>query len=161
VKRDEVAMKICLHKLATGSILALLTSAASALAEEQEISCDAVPKPVRAAFEKAFPKATIKECAKEVEKGKTAYEISSIEGGTRRDVLFYADGRLIVVEEAIPIDSTPDAVQRAVRKMYPGGDITLAEKITRDGAVLYEFRVKHRGKQVEIVFDPSGNEVKP
>jgi hypothetical protein len=76
-------------------------------------------------------------------------------------VLFDADGGLIVVEEAIPIESAPDPVQRAVRKIYPDGEITLAEKITRDGAVLYEFRVKHRGKQVEIVFDPSGNEVKP
>jgi uncharacterized membrane protein YkoI len=116
---------------------------------------------VRAAFEKAFPKATITDCAKEVEKGKTAYEISSTEGETRRDVLFNADGRLIVIEEAIPIESAPDPVQRAVRKMYPGGEITLAEKITRDGAVHYEFKVKHRGKHVEIVFDANGNEVKP
>jgi hypothetical protein len=154
-------MKLYRHTLATSGILAILATATSALAEEQEISCDAVPKPVRAAFEKAFPKATIKECAKEVEKGKTAYEISSTEGGTRRDVLFYADGRLIVIEEAVPVESTPDPVQQAVRKMYPGGEIALAEKITRDGAVLYEFRVKHRGKHVEIVFDPSGNEVKP
>ena len=154
-------MNLYRHKLATSGILAILASTASGLAEEQEISCSAVPAAVRAAFEKAFPKATIKECAKEVEKGKTAYEISSTEGGTRRDVLFYADGRLIVVEEAIPIESTPDPVQQAVRKMYPGGEIALAEKITRDGAVLYEFRVKHRGKHVEIVFDPSGNEVKP
>ena|SRR5262245_30659879 len=153
-------MKRYRHTLATSGILAILASATSALAEEQEISCDAVPRAVRAAFEKAFPKATIKECAKEVEKGKTAYEISSTEGGTHRDVLFYADGRLIVIEEAIPIESTPDPVQRAVRKMYPGGEITLAEKITRDGAVLYEFRVKLRGKHVEVVFDASGNEVK-
>jgi len=154
-------MKIYCHKLATSGILAILVSATSALAEEQEIPCEAVPRAVRAAFEKAFPKATIKECSKEIEKGKTAYEISSTEGATRRDVLFYADGRLIVVEEAIPIESAPDPVQQAVRKLYPGGEIALAEKITRDGAVLYEFRVKHRGKQVEIVFDPSGNEVKP
>ena len=154
-------MNLYRHKLAISGILAILASTASGLAEEQEISCNAVPAAVRAAFEKVFPKATIKECAKEVEKGKTAYEISSTEGGTRRDVLFYADGRLIVIEEAIPVESTPDPVQQAVRKMYPGGEIALAEKITRDGAVLYEFRVKHRGKHVEIVFDPSGNEVKP
>jgi hypothetical protein len=153
-------MKRYRHTLATSGILAILASATTALAEEQEISCNAVPAAVRAAFEKAFPKATIKECAKEVERGKTAYEISSTEGETRRDVLFYADGRLIVIEEAIPIESTPDPVQRAVRKMYPGGEITLAEKITRDGAVLYEFRVKLRGKHVEVVFDASGNEVK-
>jgi uncharacterized membrane protein YkoI len=154
-------MKPYCHKLATSGMLAILTSATSVLAEEQQISCDTVPRAVRAAFERAFPKASITECSKEVEKGKTAYEISSTEGGTRRDVLFHADGGLIVIEEEVAIESTPDSVQQAVRKTYPGGDIMLAEKITRDGAVMYEFRVKHRGKQVEIVFDPSGNEVKP
>jgi hypothetical protein len=154
-------MRLYRHKLATSCILVTLLSTPSALAAEQEIPCEVVPRVVRAAFEKAFPKATIKECSKEVEKGKTAYEISSTEGATRRDVLFYADGRLAVIEEAIPIESAPDPVQRAVRNLYPGGEITLAEKITRDGAVLYEFRVKHRGKHVETVFDPSGNEVKP
>jgi hypothetical protein len=154
-------MRFYRHKLATSCILVILLSTSSALAAEQEIPCEVVPRAVRAAFEKAFPKATIKECSKEVEKGKTAYEISSTEGETRRDVLFYADGRLVVIEEAIPIESAPDPVQRAVRNLYPGGEITLAEKIIRDGAVLYEFRVKHRGKHVETVFDPSGNEVKP
>ena len=154
-------MQLYRHKLVTRSILAILASATSALAQEVEISCDAVPRAVRAAFERAFPKATIKECAKEVEKGKTAYEISSIEGQTRRDVLFHADGRLIVIEEVIPLESAPDPVQRAVRKMYPGGEIVLAEKLTRDGLVHYEFRVNHKGKHVEIVFDSSGNEVKP
>lgn len=154
-------MKLHRHRLATGGLLAILAGATGASAQEQAISCDAVPAAVRVAFEKAFPKATIKECAKEVEKGQTSYEISSTEGETRRDVLFYADGTLIVIEEAIPIESAPDPVQQAVRKMYPGGEIMLAEKLTRDGAVLYEFQVKHLGKLVEIVFDPSGNEVKP
>jgi hypothetical protein len=154
-------MKIHRHKLATSGILAILAGATSALAQEQEISCDAVPAAVRAAFEKKFPKANIRECAREVEKGQTAYEISSTEGETRRDALFHADGTLIVIEEAIAIESVPDPVQQAVRKRYPGGKITLAEKVTRDGAVLYEFKVRHLGKRVEIVFDPSGNEVKP
>ena len=153
-------MKHYHHKL-TSSLLAIVASATIALAQEQEISCNAVPAAVRAAFEKAFPKATIKECAKEVEKGKTAYEISSLEGRTRRDVLFSGDGTLIVIEEAIAMQSAPDPVQQAVRKMYPSSEIVLAEKITRDGAVLYEFKVRHRGKVVETVFDPSGNEVKP
>ena len=111
-------MKHYHHKL-TGSLLAIVASATIALAQEQEISCNAVPAAVRAAFEKAFPKATIKECAKEVEKGKTAYEISSLEGRTRRDVLFSGDGTLIVIEEAIAMQSAPDPVQQAVRKMYP------------------------------------------
>jgi len=154
-------MKHHRHKLAASALLAILAGATSALAQEQKISCTAVPTAVREAFEKAFPKAIIKECAKEVEKGRTSYEISSTEGETRRDVLFYADGRLIVVEETIAFGSVPEPVQQAVHKRYPGGEITRAEKVMRDATVLYEFRIKHRGKLVEIVFDTGGNEVKP
>jgi hypothetical protein len=154
-------MKIHRQMLAAGALFAILSGATSVLAQEQKISCTAVPPAVLKAFEKAFPKATIKGCAKEVEKGKTSYEISSTEGGTRRDVLFYADGRLVVVEEAIPFGSVPQSVQQAVHKRYPGGEIMLAEKLMRDATVLYEFRIKHRGKFVEIAFDTDGNEVKP
>lgn len=154
-------MKLHRRRLAANALLAVLAGATGALALEQKISCTAVPTTVREAFAKAFPKATIKGCAKEVEKGKTSYEISSTEGETRRDVLFYADGRLIVVEEAISFGSVPEPVQQAVHKRYPGSEIMLAEKLMRDATVLYEFRIKHRGKLVEIVFDTNGNEVKP
>jgi putative PepSY-like beta-lactamase-inhibitor len=154
-------MKLYRRKLTVIALLSIVAGATSALAQEQKISCTAVPAAVREAFAKAFPKATIKECAKEVEKGKTSYEISSTEGETRRDVLFYADGRLIVVEEVVPFSSVPEPVQRAVKGRYPGGEVTLAEKLIRDGAVLYEFRIRDGSKQVEIVLDGGGNEVKP
>jgi len=130
------------------------------VAEEQKISCDQVPSVVRSAFAKTFPKAAINECATELEKGKTAYEISSREGEIGRDVLFYPDGTLIVVEETIALGDAPDPVQQAVRKAVPGGEVELAEKVTRDASVLYEFRLKNQGKQVEVVLDPNGNMVK-
>jgi hypothetical protein len=154
-------MKLHRYKLAASALLAIAACATSALAQEQKMSCTAVPTVVREAFAKAFPKAAIKGCAKEIETGKTSYEISSIEGRTRRDVLFYADGTLIVVEEAVPFSSVPEPVQQAVHKRYPGGEILLAEKVMRDATVLFEFRIRHRGKRVETVFDPGGNEVKP
>ena len=114
---------------------------------------------VHAAFAKSYSKATIKGCAKEVEEGETVYEIGSMEGETGRDVLFHADGMVIVVEETIAVGNVPDPVQQAVHKMYPDGAITLAEKIMRDATVLYEFRVKDHDTLEEIVFDNSGTEV--
>src|SRR5262245_21396908 len=154
-------MKLYRRKLTASALLSIVAGATSALAQEQKISCTAVPAAVRQAFAKAFPKATIKTCAKEVEKGRTSYEISSTEGDTRRDVLFYADGRLIVVEEVIAFGSVPEPVQRAVKERYPGGEVTLTEKLIRDGAVTYEFRIRDGSKHVEIVLDGGGNEVKP
>jgi hypothetical protein len=153
-------MKLPHHRLASSALVVFLAGAASVLAQEQKISCDRVPAAVRAAFEKAYPKAAIKSCAEEVEKGKTAYEIMSTEGETGRDLLFYADGTVIVVEETIAFGKLPDPVQQAVHQRYPDGVITLSEKVMREGTVLYEIRIRHRAKLVEIVFDPSGNEVK-
>jgi Putative beta-lactamase-inhibitor-like, PepSY-like len=154
-------MKLHRHKLAASALLAIVVGATSALADEQKVSCRAVPAPVRTAFEKAFPKASIKHCAREVEKGKTAYEIASVEGETGRDVTFHPDGTVISVEETISFGSVPEPVQRAVKERYPGGELARAEKIIRGDTVLYEFGIKHGNKSVEIVFDPGGNEVKP
>src|SRR5262245_64073301 len=109
-------MKRHRHMPAASALLALVVGATSALTEEQKLSCRAVPAPVRTAFEKAFPKAKIKHCSREVEKDKTAYEIASLEGETRRDVTFSADGTMVSVEEAIAFGSAPEAVQRAVKE---------------------------------------------
>ena len=144
---------------ACGALAAFLVGAASASAQEQEIPCDDVPDAVRAAFEEAYPKATVNACAQEVEAGETVYEIASKEGGTGRDVLFRADGGLVLVEETVALGDVPDPVRQALRKGYPDGEVTLAEKIMRDATVLYEFRVKGRGGLEEIVFDGGGKEV--
>jgi hypothetical protein len=127
--------------------------------EEQAIKCDKLPAAVTAAFKTAYPKAAIRDCSKEVEKGKVAYEISSLEDKTRRDILYHEDGTVIVVEEAIPEGDLPEPVRLAISNKYPGRPITLAERLTRDSTISYEIRVKHRGKLLELVYDPDGKEV--
>jgi Putative beta-lactamase-inhibitor-like, PepSY-like len=142
-----------------GTLLLWGACTASASAQEQTIKCDKVPAAVRTAFQTAYPKATIRDCAKEVEKDKVAYEISSIENKTSRDILYYEDGTLIVVEEVIPSGDLPEPVRLAISRKYPKRAITLAERLTRDAAVTYEIRLKNRGKTVELVYDPGGKEV--
>jgi hypothetical protein len=155
-------MTIPRRSLAIGALVVVLCGPASAPAQEteQKIACKEVPAPVRAAFAKTYPKATIKGCATELEEGKTAYEITSTEGKTGRDVLYYPDGKLIVVEETIAQGGLPEPVRQAVRKSFPGGSISLSEKVTRDASVAYEFHLKHKGKSWQVVFDPDGKEVR-
>jgi Putative beta-lactamase-inhibitor-like, PepSY-like len=158
VRHRVVAMKLLRHSVTLG-ILVSFTGAAGASAQEQEISCEAVPAAVRAAFERAYPKAIIRACAAEPEKSKTAFEITSMEGKTGRDVLFYPDGRLIVIKETIAFSNIPEAVRKAVHKKYPRAPITLSERIMRANATHYEFRVKQNGEPEQVVFDSRGNEV--
>jgi hypothetical protein len=142
------------------SVAGTLLKIENAAAQEQTIDCDDVPIAVRTAFQKAYPKATTQGCAQEVEVDKTAYEILSTEGKTKRDVLYYADGTLIVVEEAIDAADLPSAVQQALGEVLEDHKIELVEKLSRDNVVTYEIKSKHADVAMEIVFDGSGKVLK-
>jgi uncharacterized membrane protein YkoI len=130
-------------------------------AAEQKIGCKLVPAPAADAFKAAYPNAVVKNCSKEHDNGKVAYEFSSEEGKTHRDVSYSEDGKLIVAEETVTLDSVPNAVKTALKAKYPKGAVTRSEKITGEGVVKYEFGVKHGSKKVEAVFDEQGKEMEP
>jgi hypothetical protein len=140
-----------------------LTSAAAlpVAAAEQKIACKSMPAAASDAFKAAYPKAVVKSCSKEDDKGKVAYEFSSDEGKTHRDVSYSEDGKLIAAEETVTVESVPDAVKTALKAKYPKGAVTRSEKITGEGGVKYEFMVKNGGKKAEIVFDEQGKEMEP
>src|SRR5262245_55054433 len=154
-------MKSSRCRLACTALVLLLAGAGSASAQEREISCQDVPAPVRSAFNRAYPKAAIKGCSQEIENGKTAYEIASKEDHTGRDVLFHADGTVIAVEETIAAGDIPKAVKDALHKRYSDKQVKLAEKVMRQATVLYEFRIHHQGRLVEVVLDDTGHEMTP
>ncbi|WP_192384965.1 hypothetical protein [Mesorhizobium silamurunense] len=153
-------MKPARYCLAPGAFVLLLAGATGALAAEQPIACKKVPSVVRDMFHKDFPDAKVKACAQEVENGKLVFEIASVEGTMTRDVLYHRSGKVIVVEESIPMEAVPQPVRAAVDTKFAGGKIKLAEKLMRDGKVSYEFQIRYKGKNVQPVFDPDGKEVK-
>src|ERR1700682_3388815 len=71
----------------------------SAAAQEKKITAKQVPAAVSAAFKTAYPKATIRGYAQEKENGKVFYEIESLDGKTKRDILYNADGTVAEMEE--------------------------------------------------------------
>lgn len=97
----------------------------------------------------------------EVEDEKTFYKIESLESNGGRGFLYDPEGMLIVTEEPSAASDLPEPVQQAARKKFPKGEIMLAEKVTRGSSVTYELQLKHKGKTVEIIFDPNGKEVEP
>ncbi|RUV97353.1 hypothetical protein EOA75_03875 [Mesorhizobium sp. M1A.F.Ca.IN.022.07.1.1] len=153
-------MKPAGYYLAPGAFVLVLAGATGASAAEQPIACKKVPLVVRDMFHKDFPVAKVKACAREVENGELVFEIASVEGAMTRDVLYHQDGKVIVVEESIPMEAVPQSVRAAVDTKFAGGKIKLAEKLMRDGKVSYEFQISYKGKNVQPVFDPDGKEVK-
>lgn len=119
-----------------------------------------VPQVVLDAFKKAYPNAVIKGSGKENEEGKTFYEIESVDGKVKRDLLYLPDGKVSEIEEQVTANDLPDAVKQSVKKEAPKGKIAKAEKVTKDGKENYELVVKQGKKSTEILLDKDGKVIK-
>ena len=143
------------------ALVVLLTGAGAVRAQETKIARKDVPAAVIAAFEKAYPKATIRSYAKEVEKGREVYEIESVEGNMTRDILYSADGKALEIEESVEAGQLPAAVRQALERGHPKATIVKAEKLTRGAFVGYELKVKTTdGEKATVTFDANGKELK-
>jgi len=119
-----------------------------------------LPAAVTSAFEKAYPKAAIKGVSKEMENNTTYYEIESIEGATKRDLLYTADGTIAEIEESIEDKDIPETVAKTLKSDYGKYTIEKSEKIMKGSDTRYEFVVKKGKNRSEIVLDGSGKAVK-
>lgn len=116
--------------------------------QAQKISSAKVPAPVKAAFEKAHAKTSVK-----WEMEKSNYEAGFTLNGKETSEVYTAAGSLLETETAIRTNELPAAVLARLK----GKKIAEAAKITRaDGTVCYEAEVK--GK--DFLFDTEGNAVK-
>jgi hypothetical protein len=159
--KGRLAMKVIYPLLTSGMLALSITGAAVAEDGEQIVPCKDLPAAIMTAFAKAYPKATIKNCTREIEDGNTTYEVASREDNVGRDVLYNAEGNVIVVEETVSMSDVPKPVQRAFNKKFSKAEIILAEKLMRGSSVSYEFEIKVKGKIREIVFDSAGKEMEP
>jgi uncharacterized membrane protein YkoI len=122
--------------------------------EDGEASAQtALPSAVKAAFATAYPKARILGSDAEAKDGVTYYEIESVDGETRRDLLYYGDGRLYEAEETVAFSSLPAPVRAAAMKH---GKLVKAERITRGATTEFEVIVEMDGMQHALVLDPAG-----
>jgi hypothetical protein len=119
-----------------------------------------LPQPIQAAFKKAYPTATIRGTAKELDNGKTVYEVESVDKGRARDLMYNPDGSVISIEEELDQGSLPAPVMAAFKKMYPKATITVAEKVTEGTKVQYDLQIKGADKP-EVSFLPDGKLVPP
>jgi hypothetical protein len=118
-----------------------------------------VPQPVLAAATKAAPNAKVKEWEKNVEDGKTTYEVSMTEGSAKFQLVFEPNGTYVAKEETIPVSSLPAAVKSAVLAKYPKATLSSAEKITHPTATEYEVVLKNAAKK-EILLSSDGKILK-
>ncbi|MEO7192141.1 MAG: hypothetical protein ABI051_13905 [Vicinamibacterales bacterium] len=120
----------------------------------------ALPPAVSAAFKKAYPNATIQNVSKETERGKTVYEVESMDGPQRRDLIYATDGTVVYYEELIGESDVPAVVVAAIKTRYPKATISTRERLFKAGTMNYEFILKGAGVS-EVILTPEGKWVSP
>ena len=138
--------------------LAILSCTSEMKDQEKKVTEDEVPQAVLKTFNTDFPGAIIKEYAEETENGQSYYEISCVFEGRKIDALYNPDGSVSAIEEVIPAETLPAAVQEAISREVPRYSLKLAEKIDKDGETSYEVKVLNMQDQktYELKFSGSG-----
>jgi hypothetical protein len=138
-------------------LLGLLAFVAAIRADDEKVPLDKVPKAVMNAVKLKFPKAKIEEASKEVEGGKTIYEIGIEQDDHDITVSLKEDGTIVEIEKEIAEKDLPAAVTRTVKDKYPQGTFKRVEEVTVGQKVTFEVVVVQEGKKPrEVVLDRSG-----
>jgi uncharacterized membrane protein YkoI len=147
--------------LLVGTVFAavMLTNGSTLMAQDKKIQKKDLPAAVQKAMESEIAGATVKGFAKEVEDGKTFYEIETTKNGHARDLLYDASGTLAEVEEEVALDTLPAAVKSALSAA--GGKLVKVETLTKGSTMVYEGHIEKGGKKSEVKVTPDGKPVTP
>ena len=145
------------------SLVGLATALAFSVAHAQErkIKRAQLPPAVEKTVATESQGATIKGFATEIEHGTKFYEASLVVDGRTKDILIDRTGKIVEVEQEVPMDSLPAPVQDALKKAAGAGTITVIESLTKNNKlVAYEAQVKRGPKRSEIQVGPNGEKLK-
>jgi hypothetical protein len=138
----------------------VLLTAATAFANEKPIKQGDVPDPVLAAVEAKYPNAKLTHFAKEVEDGKTLYEVAFTVGTTHAEVSVSPEGKIVLEETTITLKDLPDAVRNGLAaSRYGKAKVLRVERVleaAKPGVTTFELMVEQSGKKHELEFDGAG-----
>jgi len=126
--------------------------------QERTVTEKEVPQAVFQAFNSAYPGATIKEYAEEIEEGEKFYEVSCEFEGRKIDAVYKPDGTVAAIEEIISAEDLPDNINEAISKEFQQFSLELIEKIEKEGKQLFEVKLLNidNNKKYELLFSDDG-----
>jgi hypothetical protein len=129
----------------------------SALAQEKKIKRSDLPAAVEKTVAVESKGATIRGFSKELEKGKTTYEVQMTVNGHTKDLEVDESGVVIEVEEQVALEALPTEARTGLQARAGKGRITKVESITKkDRLVAYEAQVDTDGKKSEVQVGADG-----
>jgi uncharacterized membrane protein YkoI len=158
-ERDNQESKMMNKPAITLSLLAALCLLlpGTASAQEHRIKMKDLPPVVQKAVQEQTKDAKILGISKEVEQGKTQYEIETSVNGRTRDMLIDPTGAILEIEEEITLDSLAAEVRAEVEKNIGKSKLLRLESVTKGGTLTgYEASVSRAGKKSEIGMGTDG-----
>ncbi len=138
-------------------LIVLGLSVCSAFGQETRVQFKDLPSAVQTAANDQSRGATVKGYSKEIEKGKTEYEVQLLVNGKKRDVSIDPDGKVIETEEVVALSSVPKKAQDGIKHEAKGAKIEKVEIVKSDQPTVYEALVRQNGKKHEIRVLENGN----
>ena len=125
-------------------------------AQDKKITKKDLPSAVLRSFEAAYPKAKVNNYAKEVEKGVTYYELETMEGKIKRDLLYNADGTLEEAEEILTPGTVPEILVKSIEEEYPRATILSGEKTSRGSEISFDVVIAAGKDRVNVTLSGDG-----
>ena len=144
------------------AITALVVSITPLHADDAAVTAKLAKMPTAAAeaLKKAAGTAKIEQVSIEKEGKTTIYEADLSEAGKpNREVSVTADGKIVLEEEAVPLEKLPEALRKAIEAGAKGAKIERVNRIKRaGGGVTYEPLYNNKGKKTEVEFFEDGKQ---
>lgn len=147
-------MKLMKYFLPAFFLLAIISPAKS-------LKLASLPPAVRQAVTDNARGGEIRTITSEKEKGVTEYEVETILNGKHRDFNLDSQGKLVSVEEEVPLDTLPAAARAAIEKKVASGKLERVEAVTASGKTTWEASFTNaKGKKQEFQVAADGSAVK-
>ena len=150
-------MRRCWMEVVAGIAVAIGITTSALTAAEKKIQRSDLPPAVEKTVAEQGRGATIRGFTQETENGATYYEAELVVNGHSKDVLMDKDGKIVEVEEQVPIPDLPAAVREGLQEKAGQGKLTKVESIRKhDQLVAYEAQVLTGAKRSEVQVGPDG-----
>jgi hypothetical protein len=124
---------------------------------ESKVKMENLPPAVQKAAREQSKNATLVGLSKEVESGKTVYEVETKVNGKTRDLLLDQGGAVIEIEEEVDLNSLPVAARQAIEQKIAGNKLKKVEAVSKGSSVSYEASYTGKlGKTLEFAVNADG-----
>jgi uncharacterized membrane protein YkoI len=146
---------------AAGFVTGCASTHSASTQPEQDVTLAEISEPARATVNQEVAGGQVNKITKEVERGKTVYDVEATVGGKHMEYLIAdKDGELLGTEVPIEFSQLPEPVRAAAEKYFGTSSGLTVMKGVEYGETQYEIEGPKNGKTVEVTFDPAGKRAK-